>query len=722
MFSLYLSISSLTIVFYHQLDAYRKKKAAKKTNVAASASHANEEVVGEKGEGDFSSKSAPPMKSTKEEEEETSKTSETFAFTMAPDAVRYSDTNNSKTEEGEEEKGHTPIRPSAPEQALYGLEGEGNAAFMSPPPPRFSFNNEGYNADGSMGMEEEATPPVKMNLRAFVNQEEDDIDDRKKMSSLDESFDPEEYVNRFVTPEKKMAPPAKQRKATIDVPMEELEAIFRPTKTKDDYDDYVPSGFSKFLEKKNDEDNGADAGGAPREEQRLSSFEREILESKRRKEQIGGESSISDMLSRGSTLPPFGGGGSTSAGMSKLEQDEIISLQNMIDDLTTEKLSLKRGMDKNQKIIESLMEENESLTSAFNEAKNRNTFLEDQLNKLSSEMMLHSSVQQSISNDRDASRRGYIETRDRANELAREVVELEEVVLEYKSKLFLYENTQTDALERSKELERALSVANEDREYYQNLVEAMNEERREMQRRVGESNVIQALIESGDVPIVEMLQSWLNQVQAKAVSQKQKVSSFDSTAPEQRNESLEISTSEADFVSETRTSEAVATTKELIEALTRLASSGNGGGSSSSNNNSNADERAASSDGDDDDEEDGVVVDEAQIRLITSIHELLTEMEKETEIFRVKLKDAERREMGLRAANAALESRLARSADVPQAKMMTNTNAKESEDGRDDVIAAMRRINAGSAEPTPRPRDSNNSGGFRFRTGLVPDD
>jgi len=84
----------------------------------------------------------------------------------------------------------------------------------------------------------------------------------------------------------------------------------------------------------------------------------------------------------------------------------------------------------------------------------------------------------------------------------------------------------------------------------------------------------------------------------------------------------------------------------------------------------------------------------------------------------VKLKDAERREMGLRAANAALESRLARSVNAPQAKTM-NTNTKESE-GRDDVIAAMRRINAG--EPTPRPRDNNSSGGFRFRTGLVPDD
>ena len=433
---------------------------------------------------------------------------------------------------------------------------------------------------------------------------------------------------------------------------------------------------------------------------------------------MGGESSISDMLGRGSTLTPLGGI-STGNGMSKLEQDEITSLQNMIDDLTTEKLSLKRGMDKNQKIIESLMEENESLTSAFNNAKNRSTALENELNKLSSEMMLHSSVQQSISNDRDASRRGYIETRERANELAREVVELEEVVLEYKSKLFLYENTQTDALERSKELERALYVANEDRVYYQNLAEAMNEERREMQRRVGQSNAIQALIESGDVPIVEMLQSWLKQVQAKPVSQEQNVSSsLRSAEAEQQNEFLEMSTSEADFVCETRTSEAVATTKELIDALTQLASGDTGGSS-----NNNPDESAAtSSDGEDDEdengEEDGVVIDEAQIRLITSIHELLAEMEKETAIFRVKLKDAERREMGLRAANAALESRLARSA--PQAKTM-NTNTKESE-GRDDVIAAMRRINAGSAEPTPRARENNSSGGFRFRTGLVPDD
>ena len=715
-----------------QLDAYRKKKAAKKEKKDVSSISGlnfakNEDQQNALGErvaskppflvaDDDEPKGDDSMKmtftttpTTNEEEEETANTTETFAFTMAPDAVRYS---NGNTKGEEDIVAHaSPMRPAAPdEQPRRGIEEEeGVAAFMSPPPPRFSFD-ESYNVAGGSMMEEEATPPVKMNMRGFEEQEDADID-RKKMSSLDESFDPEEYVNRFVTPEKKMAPPTKQKKATIDVPMDELEAIFRPTKKKDGYDDAddVPYSFSKFLEREKNKN----------EEQRLSSFEREILESKQRKEQMGGESSISDMLGRGSTLTPLGGI-STGNGMSKLEQDEITSLQNMIDDLTTEKLSLKRGMDKNQKIIESLMEENESLTSAFNNAKNRSTALENELNKLSSEMMLHSSVQQSISNDRDASRRGYIETRERANELAREVVELEEVVLEYKSKLFLYENTQTDALERSKELERALYVANEDRVYYQNLAEAMNEERREMQRRVGQSNAIQALIESGDVPIVEMLQSWLKQVRAKPASQEQNVSSsLRSAEAEQQNEFLEMSTSEADFVCETRTSEAVATTKELIDALTRLASGDTGGSS-----NNNPDESAATSDGEDDDdedengEEDGVVIDEAQIRLITSIHELLAEMEKETAIFRVKLRDAERREMGLRAANAALESRLARSA--PQAKTM-NTNTKESE-GRDDVIAAMRRINAGSAEPTPRTRENNSSGGFRFRTGLVPDD
>ena len=41
--------------------------------------------------------------------------------------------------------------------------------------------------------------------------------------------------------------------------MDELEAIFRPTKNKGDYDDdYVPHSFSRFLEKeKNKTDEGA---------------------------------------------------------------------------------------------------------------------------------------------------------------------------------------------------------------------------------------------------------------------------------------------------------------------------------------------------------------------------------------------------------------------------------------------------------------------------------
>lgn len=552
--------------------------------------------------------------------------------------------------------------------------------FDSTPPPPKTTTIDDDDDDGDR-FYDESTPPVKM--RSFETNEDD------------EDFDPEDYVHRFVTPEKTTTTttfttkreedePWRREKAKIDVPMDELEAIFGRKKNgskndayNDNYIPFLPTLLSTTTTMR-DSSLLLNSGVG---EQKLSSFEREILESKRRREQNSANATISDMFSKNNI-----------GQSSKLEQDEIISLQNMIDDLTTEKLSLKRGMDKNQQIIENLMEENESLTSAFNDARNRNAALEKQFQELSNEMMLHSTVHESISNDRDASRRGYIETRERANSLAREVVELEEIVLEYKSKLFLYENTQTDALERSKQLERALLVANEDRDYYRNVAEAMKEERREMQRLFSQSSAIQALIESGDAPIVEMLHKWLQQVQAKPITSAAVLPSSE------EDEVLETSTSEMD---ENKTSEAVATTKELIEALTKLANNNN------RNNNRNIDASQEEEDDGNEDEE-MPLVDTAQIQLITSIHELLIQMEEETFVFRGKLKEAERRENGLRAANAALESQLERSTE-------RTSNAQQSE----EVFAAMQRINAGSAASTPKPASKK---GFRFRTGLVPDD
>ena len=549
----------------------------------------------------------------------------------------------------------------------------------TPPPPKTTTIDDDDDDDDRFY--DESTPPVKM--RSFETNEDD------------EDFDPEDYVHRFVTPEKTTTTttfttkreedePWRREKAKIDVPMDELEAIFGRKKNgskndayNDNYIPFLPTLLSTTTTMR-DSSLLLNSGVG---EQKLSSFEREILESKRRREQNSANATISDMFSKNNI-----------GQSSKLEQDEIISLQNMIDDLTTEKLSLKRGMDKNQQIIENLMEENESLTSAFNDARNRNAALEKQFQELSNEMMLHSTVHESISNDRDASRRGYIETRERANSLAREVVELEEIVLEYKSKLFLYENTQTDALERSKQLERALLVANEDRDYYRNVAEAMKEERREMQRLFSQSSAIQALIESGDAPIVEMLHKWLQQVQAKPITSAAVLPSSE------EDEVLETSTSEMD---ENKTSEAVATTKELIEALTKLANNNN------RNNYRNIDASQEEEDDGNEDEE-MPLVDTAQIQLITSIHELLIQMEEETFVFRGKLKEAERRENGLRAANAALESQLERSTE-------RTSNAQQSE----EVFAAMQRINAGSAASTPKPASKK---GFRFRTGLVPDD
>jgi len=648
------------------LDAYRKKKAAKKDSTArfvelegakegVDVGEKKERVDAEVGASDNEGEENERNDTNEEEEEEEEEDLSSFAFTEAPEAVRY--TQQRRQRELEE---------------TYNFD-------STPPPPKTTTIDDDDDDDDRFY--DESTPPVKM--RSFETNEDD------------EDFDPEDYVHRFVTPEKTTTTtttttkreedePWRREKAKIDVPMDELEAIFGRKKNgskndayNDNYIPFLPTLLSTTTTMR-DSSLLLNSGVG---EQKLSSFEREILESKRRREQNSANATISDMFSKNNI-----------GQSSKLEQDEIISLQNMIDDLTTEKLSLKRGMDKNQQIIENLMEENESLTSAFNDARNRNAALEKQFQELSNEMMLHSTVHESISNDRDASRRGYIETRERANSLAREVVELEEIVLEYKSKLFLYENTQTDALERSKQLERALLVANEDRDYYRNVAEAMKEERREMQRLFSQSSAIQALIESGDAPIVEMLHKWLQQVQAKPITSAAVLPSSE------EDEVLETSTSEMD---ENKTSEAVATTKELIEALTKLANNNN------RNNYRNIDASQEEEDDGNEDEE-MPLVDTAQIQLITSIHELLIQMEEETFVFRGKLKEAERRENGLRAANAALESQLERSTE-------RTSNAQQSE----EVFAAMQRINAGSAASTPKPASKK---GFRFRTGLVPDD
>ena len=135
---------SLLIITTVQLDAYRKKKAAKKEkkdvssisglNFAKNEDHQN--ALGERvaskppflvADGD-EPKRDDSMKmtftttpTTNEEEEETANTTETFAFTMAPDAVRYS---NGNTKGEEDIVAHaSPMQPAAPaEQPRRGME------------------------------------------------------------------------------------------------------------------------------------------------------------------------------------------------------------------------------------------------------------------------------------------------------------------------------------------------------------------------------------------------------------------------------------------------------------------------------------------------------------------------------------------------------------------------------------------------------------------------
>ena len=128
---------SLLIIITVQLDAYRKKKAfakKEKKNQPSSSSGLNfaknedqQNALGERvaskppflvadddePKGDDSMKMTfTTTPTTNEEEEETANTTETFAFTMAPDAVRYSNGNT----KGEETLSRTHRRCNLPLQ------------------------------------------------------------------------------------------------------------------------------------------------------------------------------------------------------------------------------------------------------------------------------------------------------------------------------------------------------------------------------------------------------------------------------------------------------------------------------------------------------------------------------------------------------------------------------------------------------------------------------
>jgi hypothetical protein len=115
--------------------------------------------------------------------------------------------------------------------------------------------------------------------------------------------------------------------------------------------------------------------------------------------------------------------GNVVARMVKDDQSEIAMLQDVIDEMTTEKLGLMRGLQKSQAMVDELAAENDSLTQRFNETRAQLSQTQRELDELWMKYQERGPQSDTLADDGDSSAR--------VRSLAAEVVGLEERLQEF---------------------------------------------------------------------------------------------------------------------------------------------------------------------------------------------------------------------------------------------------------------------------------------------------
>jgi chromosome segregation ATPase len=160
------------------------------------------------------------------------------------------------------------------------------------------------------------------------------------------------------------------------------------------------------------------------------------------------------------------------------DQSEISMLQEVIDDMTTEKLGLMRGLQKSQAMVDKLANENDALMQRYNETKSQLSHTRDELDRL----WLQYQERSAMGGDNDGLMMGNPDTSERVQSLAAEVVALEER-LQDMARI----EDENDRLRA--EAKRSNSHASE----LELVLEATREQDRLFKERIRESNFMKTL-------------------------------------------------------------------------------------------------------------------------------------------------------------------------------------------------------------------------------------
>ena len=179
------------------------------------------------------------------------------------------------------------------------------------------------------------------------------------------------------------------------------------------------------------------------------------------------------------------------------DQSEIVMLQEVIDELTTEKLGLVRGLQKSQLTVDELASENNALTQRYNETKSQLSHARSELDRLWMQY-------QAKCGDGDGMMMSNPDASERVQALAAEVVNLEE-------RLHEFAETKEDNERLRLEAKRSDARASE----AELVLEATREQLRLFKERIRDSELMETLDARKEDDAV-LLCAWLRQSDAKA--------------------------------------------------------------------------------------------------------------------------------------------------------------------------------------------------------------
>ena len=159
------------------------------------------------------------------------------------------------------------------------------------------------------------------------------------------------------------------------------------------------------------------------------------------------------------------------------EASEVEALQRVIDDMTRERMALQRGLDKQQALMQTLAEENERFTTELNARAEEAARLRDANGRATAAIRARDDALALAVEARDVAKAAALDAHERAARSAVETVELEEKLRAARSEALRLRSEMEREMTDRERRDRAARAATADRDEMATAIEGFRRER-----------------------------------------------------------------------------------------------------------------------------------------------------------------------------------------------------------------------------------------------------